>query len=79
MHLVISFSLTFSGGQSNFSLGWDDSAQQQQQKKPAAVVQSPFATDEEQKTLVTSVKVHHAPGGTTSICLGDGTSGDDRF
>ncbi len=57
------------GGKSSFSLGWDDGSQNQQ-NKPAYKSQSPFATDEEEKKDQTSVKVHYAPGGKSSICLG---------
>ena len=68
--------LTLTGGQSNFSLGWDEPAQQQQPKKCSQQSSCPWATDEEEKK--TSVKVHTAPGGQSSIFLGDGTS-ENRF
>ncbi len=62
------------GGQSNFSLAWDDGSSGAT-KKDAPTVTSPFATHEESKTPVTSVKVHHAPGGQSTFSLGDGSSG----
>jgi hypothetical protein len=62
------------GGQSNFSLAWDDGSQGAAKKQQTAQVTSPFATHEESKAPATSVKVHHAPGGTTSIQLGDGSA-----
>lgn len=67
------------GGQSNFSLGWDDSAQQKP-KQQQQVSQSPWATDEEQKKPLTSVKYSgQLPGGNTTICLGDdGGSGSTQ-
>lgn len=71
------------GGSSNFSLAWDDGSQQQKpqpQKQGAVPSQAPFATEESKKDLVTSVKVHHAPGGGSSIVFGDeDTQKDTRF
>ena len=63
--------------QSSSPWATDDSAQQQQPAK-ARVSQSPWATDEEVKQP-TSVKVHHAPGGQSSISFGDSGSTDERF
>ena len=73
------------GGTSSFSLAWDDGSQNKPQGgagKQNASVTSPFATHEEEKKQapLTSVKYSgQAPGGTTSICLGDGSTTDDRF
>ena len=68
------------GGQSNFSLAWDDGSAQQQKPKQATVT-SPFATHEEEKKQPhTSVKFSgQAPGGQTSICLGDGSTNTNHF
>ncbi len=69
------------GGQSSFSLAWDDGSSASNKPKQAATVTSPFATHEEEKKQVqTSVKYSgQAPGGSTTISLGDGSSGDNRF
>ena len=69
------------GGQSNFSLAWDDGSSQQQQKPKQATVTSPFAThEEEKKQAYTSVKFSgQAPGGSTSISLSDGSATNNPF
>ena len=70
------------GGQSSFSLAWDDGSSASNKPKQAATVTSPFATHEEEKKQVqqTSVKYSgQAPGGSTTISLGDGSTGDNRF
>ena len=70
------------GGQSSFSLAWDDGSSASSKPKQAATVTSPFATHEEEKKQVqqTSVKYSgQAPGGSTTISLGDGSTGDNRF
>ena len=69
------------GGQSSFSLAWDDGSAAQQKPKQAATVTSPFATHEEEKQAAhTSVKYSgQAPGGQTTINLGDGSAIDNRF
>ena len=69
------------GGQSSFSLAWDDGSAAQQKPKQGTAVTSPFATHEEEKKQVpTSVKYSgQAPGGSATISLGDGSQVDDRF
>ena len=68
------------GGQSNFSLAWDDGSSQQKPKQATAVT-SPFATHEEEKKQAhTSVKYSgQAPGGQTSISLSDGSTSYNHF
>jgi hypothetical protein len=67
------------GGQSSFSLAWDDGSAQQKPKQ--ATVTSPFATHEEEKQQPhTSVKFSgQAPGGSTSISLSDGSTNSNHF
>ena len=67
------------GGQSSFSLAWDDGSAQQKPKH--ATVTSPFATHEEEKQQPhTSVKFSgQAPGGSTSISLSDGSTNSNHF
>jgi hypothetical protein len=63
------------GGQSNFSLAWDDGSSGAA-KKPSSQITSPFATHEEAKAApTTSVKVHQAPGGASNFSLSDGSQG----
>merc|ERR1712119_127744 len=75
------------GGQSSLSLGWDDNQNYNQPiKKPQHHLQSNFSLGDGHKEYernennlgegnITSVKVHHAPGGQSNFDLGH--SGND--